>query len=295
MLTHAEILSRIENKLRDTANTYYSDAYISEYMGAILKQISYAVPLKTTERHPSDRAVPTRGTYTTDGTTRDIILTDWDADDLVKLAQADGVEYAIYELDYEPKSFRNFYQRGKIVSLDLNLIPDASKTVYVYPDRLHILQEAIGTADTAGAVSTAGALAATSLVVKSLGTGTVNKYTKLTIAGDTTEYMVTATATIAANVATVSITPGLVVAADVDDVVTLALADSTLSPALEEVLIKWVSGSLIEDYGIYMLPSMPIGANWQAYTLKGQSLVAEAKADLRRLQIPDRYVRHSKD
>jgi hypothetical protein len=125
-----------------------------------------------------------------------------------------------------------------------------------------------------------------------LGTGTINKYTKLTIAGDTTEYMVTATATIATNAATVSITPGLVAAADADDVVTLALSDSTLTNTLEEILIEWVCGELITNYAISMLPVTPQAANWEAYTKKGESLIAKAVGKLNSLIIPDRYVIH---
>jgi hypothetical protein len=105
MLTHAEIVTRIENKLADTGHAYYSAARIAEEMGSILKQISEKVPFITTERHPSNRLVPIRGEYTTDGSTRDIILTDWDADDLVKITQENGVEY---EVDQSPKIFRNF-------------------------------------------------------------------------------------------------------------------------------------------------------------------------------------------
>ena len=289
MLTHAEILTRIENKLADTGNTYYSEARITEEIVAILKRISDKVPFLTSERHPSDRAVPIRGEYTTDGSTRDIVLTDWDYDDIVKIPQENGVEY---EVDQEPKEYRNFIHQGKIVSLELDSIPVVDESVYIYPQRQHILQAAIGTDDTAGAVKTTAAIAATSLALKSLGTGTINKYTKLTIAGDTTEYMVTATATIATNEATATITPALVAAATEDAVVTLALADSTLSPALEEVLIKWVCGELISDYSISMLPGVPTGANWKAYTEKGMSLIAEARADMGKLITPDRYAQH---
>ncbi len=288
-LTHAEILALIRVKISDSGTTYGSDVNVTNKITGILKQISSRVPFITTERHPSDRPVPTRGAYTTDGTTRDIVLTDWDFDDLVGISQENGVEY---EVDQEPKDFRNFVQNGKILSLKLDSIPDADENVYVYPRRLHILQSAIGTTDTALAIKTTAAIAATSLVLKAADTGTVNKYTKLTIAGDATEYMVKATATIATNEVTVTITPGLVAAATADAVVTLALADSTLDSGLEEILIKWVSGQLLVDYGIGKLATIPIAAKYSDYIQTGQLWIAEAKQDLRNLERPDRFVRH---
>jgi len=83
------------------------------------------------------------------------------------------------------------------------------------------LLSTIGTTDLAGAIKTTVAIGGTSVVLKSLGTGSINKGTKFLIAGDTVEYTVTSTATIASNEATVAITPPLVVQADADDVVTL--------------------------------------------------------------------------
>jgi len=290
-LTNAEIETRLEEVLWDTTDTYWANARILSKMVAVLKQISQRVPFVTTERHPSDRAVPIRGEYTTDGDTRDIILTDWDFEDLVRISQEYGVEYVV---DQSPKQFRNFKQHGKIVAIELDSIPDEDDDVYIYPCRQHILQADIGTTDTAAAVSTAGAIGDTSLIVKELGTLTINKYTKLTIAGDATEYMVMATATITGNVATVTLTPALVAVEAVDAVVTLALADSTLTPDLEEILIKWVSGELISDYAIKMLPLVPKGARHMDYTQKGELMIAQAKQELRNLETPDVFVRHSR-
>ena len=294
-LTHAEIVTRLEAKLWVATNTQWTSAIIiADGMTPILKIISRRVPFVTTQRHPGDRAVPIRGGYTTDGTTRDIILTDWDFEDMVKLAQENGVEY---EVDQSPKEFRNFTQNGKIVTLELDDIPEAAESVYIYPERLHILQQAIGTTDTAGAITTLAAIGATSLVLKSLGTGTINKYTKLTIAGDTTEYMVTSIATIAGNAATVTITPGLVASAAVDAVVTLALADSTLTPALEEIFIEWVAGELIQDYAIKKLSEADFGSGINVYFTMGKDMIdgkGGAREQLRGLERADRYPNHSR-
>uniref|UniRef100_A0A6M3KLA9 Uncharacterized protein n=1 Tax=viral metagenome TaxID=1070528 RepID=A0A6M3KLA9_9ZZZZ len=80
----------------------------------------------------------------------------------------------------------------------------------------------VGTTDLVGAVKTQAAKAATSVVLKSLGTGTINRLTKLTIEGHGTDYIVTADATITSNEATVSITPALTDVAEVDDAIQLA-------------------------------------------------------------------------
>ncbi len=288
-LTHAQVKTRLEEVLWDTADTYWDDTRISSKILSVLKELSLCAPFSVGETHTVDRTVPILGKYTTDGTTRDIILTDWDFDDLVKISQEDGVEYPV---DESPKQYRNHVQRGKTVRLELDDIPDADEDVYIYPSRQHILQSSIGTTDTAAAVKTTAAIGATSLVLNALGTGTINRNTKLTIAGDTTEYMVTASVTIATNEATVVITPGLIKSATATAIVTLALADSTLTPALEEILIKWVAGELLSDYAIKMLPLVPKGAGHADYTRKGELMIAQAKSDLRLLERPDRYVRH---
>jgi hypothetical protein len=83
------------------------------------------------------------------------------------------------------------------------------------------------TTDLAGAINGAAAKGATSLTLDALGTGTITAGDTLTIAGDTTSYAVTAAVTIAANAATVSISPPLQVAADDDAVVTLVSDDET--------------------------------------------------------------------
>ncbi len=290
MLTHAEIVTRLAAALWQSTNSQWTDAIIiADGMTPILKKLSERVPLFTTERHPGDRPIPIRGKYTTDGATRDIILTDWDADDLVRLSQVDGVEHPV---DQSPKEYINFTPdpfQGKILTLVLDAIPVADKDVYIYPQRYHILQSAIGTTDTAGVVT--AAIGAASLSLTSLGTGTINKYTKLTIAGDSTEYMVTATATITGNAATVTITPPLVVAATAA-VVTLALADSTLTPALEEIFIEWVTGSLIKGYAPNQMLGIQIGASPRDYVAIGQDMINNALKDLAGLQRAGKYVNH---
>jgi len=79
----------------------------------------------------------------------------------------------------------------------------------------------VGTADLSGFIKTEAAIGATSVVLKSLGTGTINRTTRLSIEGDSTDYIVSANANIAGNEATVTISPALVKLAEVDTKINL--------------------------------------------------------------------------
>lgn len=83
-----------------------------------------------------------------------------------------------------------------------------------------------GTTDEAGALSADAALAATSLALNLLGTGTINKGTIVIITGDTQPYVVTADAAISGAAATVSIYPALKQAALSAAVVTMQSDDA---------------------------------------------------------------------
>jgi len=82
---------------------------------------------------------------------------------------------------------------------------------YEFFENQNIQHHTRGTTDGLGTAAVA-AVGATSMLISALGTGTVNKGTAFTIAGDTTQYVVTADATISGNAATVSFYPALVVA-----------------------------------------------------------------------------------
>lgn len=82
---------------------------------------------------------------------------------------------------------------------------------YEFFENQNIQHHTRGTTDGLGTAAVA-AVGVTSMVMSALGTGTVNKGTVFTIAGDTTQYVVTADATISGNAATVSFYPALVVA-----------------------------------------------------------------------------------
>ena len=80
-----------------------------------------------------------------------------------------------------------------------------------------------GTGDAAGAVNNGAGYAAgsTSIALDALGTGTLKKGDTITFAGHSTEYVLTADATITTNAATVTISPALTAAVIDDEVVAI--------------------------------------------------------------------------
>jgi len=98
---------------------------------------------------------------------------------------------------------------------------------YEFYENQNIQHHTRGTTDGLGTAAIA-AVGATSMLISALGSGTVKKGTMFTIAGDTTQYVVTADATISGNAATVSFYPALVVATTAGtEVVTLHGPDAT--------------------------------------------------------------------
>jgi hypothetical protein len=168
--------------------------------------------------------------------------------DLIMIPQFEGVEYVV---DQSPPEYRNFIQQGNYIYLLLDNIPSADLSVYVYPYKRHIVQESLGTSDTAGAVKTAGSAGDTTLALKSLDTGTINENTVLTITDDDTDYIVQATATIGTNEATVTIHPPLQADVDADTVVTLSLLNtfSLTNAGLEDVFCNYLAGEAAVNKG----------------------------------------------
>lgn len=193
------------------------------------------------------------------------------------------IEELEYKVDQNPEQFRNFKRWGDVLTMEYGGLPSADETVYLYLNKVHVLQKEIGTTDTAGAIKTEAAVGSTSLALKSLGTGTINEDTKLTIAGDDTEYTVTATVTIAANEATVVITPALVAQASADAVVTLALADSTLDLALENAYADYVAGKAAINKSRSYINSVVLGTSFTPAELEewGQNKLVLALSALR--------------
>lgn len=177
-------------------------------------------------------------TKTTSTTSRDLALSTGDKWRLIDVVKAE------YEVDQDPREFRNVSRWGDTLTLALDSIPATAADVSLFMRKVHLLQSALGTTDTAGAIDTGAAAGAVSLALKSLGTGTINEMSTLTIAGDSTTYYVISTATIAANAATVSIWPPLAAAVLADAVVTLTVTDSTMDPIVEDHLVRLLAARM---------------------------------------------------
>jgi hypothetical protein len=128
----------------------------------------------------------------------------------------------------------------------------------------NIKTHTVGTVDLAGAITDDPSVAAgaTTIHVGSLGTGTINKGSIITIAGNTGKYVVTANATIAANAATLTIYPALNDAVLKDAVVTIHAADKA---------------NLVFHKNAFCLATAPLaeplgGADASTKTYKGLSL-----------------------
>ncbi len=152
-------------------------------------------------------------------------------------------EIGIQKLEYltakDPPVYRNYSRFGDVVSIKINKRPPAVADIYFFMNKVHLLSTAIGATEPSGLLNADAAAGATSLVLKSVGTGTVEEQTTLMITGDTTVYYVTAQATISTTV-TVSIWPPLAAAALEDAVVTLSLSN-TLDTHLEDYLERLVA------------------------------------------------------
>ena len=211
--TYSEILDDCETILQDagvdpsppSANSVFATAELDSLMPSALARISFFKPWqkKTTKSTVAD--------------TRDITLTTGDKWRLL------GIEKLEYLTAKNPPVYRNYNRFGDVVSIKIDTAPTSADDIYFSWNKVHLLQKALGTTDTTGAVETEGTAGDITLALKGLGTGTINEMTTFLIAGDATIYYVIAEATITANEATVSIWPPLAATASVDAVVTLSL------------------------------------------------------------------------
>lgn len=257
-MTYTEVLNQLLIQLGNPAQDAAATVVLKNIIKSGLIKIAQYVPYETSVLK------------TLAASSRDLTLTAGDKWKMIEMSGAEGYYNVEYPISQNPKQYRNYVRRGDTVTLNINSAPSAAASVRVFIAKQHILQEAIGTADTAGAVKTAGAAGDVTLALKSLGTGTINEDTKLTITGDTTEYAVYATATIDTNEATVSIWPPLQAACLADAVVTLALHDSTLTPELEQALCDWVEAQSLLNVSLGNVNAISIGSNTvQAYRQLG--------------------------
>lgn len=225
--TYAQIQASASLKLQDASNVIFATTELDEHVQGVLDRISQVRPWKYKLGSNQYSVVKTT-------------VADW----TVALSTGDMWKYLRTDelrLQYNyPQSARGFIDHDGALELKLDDAPSADLSVYLYLAKKHLLQKAVGTADLAGAVQTEGAVNDVTLALKSLGTGTINEDTRLTIAGDATVYHVIADATIGTNEATVSIWPPLQAVAAVDAVVTLAL-ENTVPAELEDIVARLIA------------------------------------------------------
>lgn len=237
---YTEMVTTIVQILQDTGKAIWGDTEIDQQIPRGLSFVSLACP-----RYPSyltSAGVLLPATLlTTVANSRYIQLSAGDMWDLIECGLRED-PYLEYPVDDDPISKCNFKRYGDVIELLIDTAPSSTVSARLWIGKRHLLQKEVGTADLAGAVNADTAAASVTLALKSLGTGTINEGTKLTIAGDSCVYNVYATATIADNAATVYIYPALKAAVLEDAVVTLALAPSTLELPLEAVFADFVAG-----------------------------------------------------
>ncbi len=206
------------------ANQVFATDELDSFMPAALAKISQYKPWQV------------KTTKSTVAAIRDITLTTGDKWRLL------GIEKLEYLVDQEPPVYRNYSRFGDVLSIKIDTRPPAAADIYFFWNKVHLLQEALGTDTATWAIFADTAADVTSLVIDAAtATGTINEMSTLTIAGDDTTYYVIEEATIATNKATVSIWPPLTAAASEDAVVTLSVTGSTLDMTLEDYLARWLA------------------------------------------------------
>ena len=231
MKSYSTIVNDAEALLQDSSNGVFLVTEFDTIMPQGLILISRCNPWRY------------KATKTTTASSYDITLSSGDKWRLLDGTgyKGTGIAYAEYKVDQNPRQFRGLTRFGDTLSLELMSRPSSAVPVYLYMNKIHLLQKEIGTDDTAGEIKTDADAGDTSIVLDSLGTGTINEMTTLTIDGDSTTYYVIETATIDTNEATVSIWPPLASAVTAGTVVALSLTDSTLNMMEEDLLARWLA------------------------------------------------------
>ena len=277
--TYAQICDLAEQILQDTGNSVFSTTELDVFIPDALLEISRYKPRETKE------------TLLTSGTNRELTL---DSANKHRLLWIDRLEYPT---GYEPKEYHGFTRWGDVLDMEIDVLPEADESVYLYLYKGHILQKEVGTEDLSGALNAAAVAGALSLDLKSLGTGTINEDTHLAITGDSTVYYVTSTVTIAANAATVYIEPKLAAAAAEDAVVTLAVPTSTLDTQLESILAKLIAGRAAISKARNYIGAVTVGGQNTPAELAawGNGKVAEAMSQLRSIKKARNYQLYSRE
>lgn len=233
MKVYTTIVNDAEALLQDSGNVVFAAAEFDTIFPDGLIAVSRGKPWQ----YKLTKAV-TADSY-------DMTLTDGDKWRLLEGTgyKQTGIEKIEYLVDQSPREFRGLERFGSTISLEVDSKPVSAVNAYLYMNKIHLLPKEIGTTDTAAALATSAAVGATTLSLKSLGTGTINEGVTCTITGDSTAYYVISTATIDTATATVSIWPPVGTAAAGDTVVTLSLTSSTMDMIQEGFLARWLAAT----------------------------------------------------
>lgn len=236
-LTYAQVIDKIEQEIQDTTNLIYDATELDQALTAGLERISRVRPY------------PVKYTFSTTADSKKLTIADHHRYNILSIGKWPG-PHLEFRVNKNPEQKRNFYIEGnnEYIVLDIDSYPSALESVYVWLNRLHVLQATTGTNDGAGLIDNTGGYAAgiSTIHVDGLDNAkTVLADTRLAITGDSTVYTIIDDATTSANdqgECDLNITPPLAAAVLNDVVVTLSLHPSTLSWDLEEALIKITAG-----------------------------------------------------
>ena len=267
--SYATLLDLISQNLSDTGSSYFSDDTLDLFIPLGVDVISQYLPRQTKE------------TLTTTADSRELTLT---AENKRNLLWVDELEYKVSK---HPQQFRNFTRWGDVVLMGIDFDPVADESVYLYLAKKHILQKEVGTDDLYGTIAVQAAASASSIVLSSLGTGTINEHTSATIESDSTAYTVTADATITANWATVYITPVTAQIEAVGKDVTFSLSTATLNLDLEKCLVNWVTYKAMLSYCNYLAVNQIVTGDrpYRAMRQAAFDLMALTERDLQALVV----------
>lgn len=195
--------------------------------------------------------------------------------------------------DDDPTLYRRNFDviGGRVLRLNMESKTQTGKSLRFHTQNRQLLVD-VGTTDLLGAVQADAFVGDTTLVLKSLGTGTIAEDTILTFSGDAQMYRVTGTATIAANEAAVSIYPGLELDTGVNTVVTLI--PSTLDVECEEVLSDLLAARAAMNTARKYIGSINVGSGRSAQEMLawGQNKYADVLRRLKRTTTFERVMEY---
>ena len=123
--TLTQIKAQIAQELQDTDYKVWSDAEIEDAVKDALRELSLYVPNIVKE------------TLTTTATSKDL--------DISSIADLIYVSEVEYEVEKDPRRWRNFTIRGNTLTIEIDFAPSAGQSVELYCVKPHILTDASST------------------------------------------------------------------------------------------------------------------------------------------------------